>query len=144
MGQLPVWRLQTAPFLPPCRSQLKDFLGYVLAAFLLRWAAHWCRCPGDALYPRKRHLLAALPALARIPCQPAGDLPASTASRTSFSSPLPPCSWSAQLRQLEFQDLIMFLQKPPTSGWTEKDVELVLSRAFMWRASFKGAASHFA
>ena len=53
------------------------------------------------------------------------------------------CSWSAQLKQLEFQDLIMFLQKPPTSAWGEKDIELVLSRAYMWRASFKGAASHF-
>ena len=27
---------------------------------------------------------------------------------------------------------------------TESDVELVLSRAFMWRASFQGATSHFA
>lgn len=35
------------------------------------------------------------------------------------------------------------LQKPPTAGWSEKDVELVLSRAFMWRASFKDATSHF-
>ncbi|KAI7846171.1 hypothetical protein COHA_000341 [Chlorella ohadii] len=52
-------------------------------------------------------------------------------------------SWSAQLRQLEFQELIMFLQKPPTSAWGEKDIELVLSRAYMWRASFQGAASHF-
>jgi hypothetical protein len=37
----------------------------------------------------------------------------------------------------------MFLQKPPTSDWCEKDIELVLSRAYMWRASFKGASSHF-
>jgi hypothetical protein len=57
--------------------------------------------------------------------------------------PTLPCSWGAQLRQLEFQELIQFLQKPPTSGWGEKDIELVLSRAYMWRASFKGAASHF-
>ncbi|KAL4854198.1 GTPase-activating protein gyp1 [Chlorella vulgaris] len=68
-------------------SQLKDFLGYTLAAFLL--------------------------------------------------------SWSSQLQQLEFQELIMFLQKPPTADWCEKDIELVLSRAYMWRASFKGASSHF-
>ncbi|PSC74343.1 GTPase-activating gyp1 [Micractinium conductrix] len=68
-------------------SQLKDFLAYTLAAFLL--------------------------------------------------------SWSSQLQTLEFQELIMFLQRPPTSGWGEKDIELVLSRAYMWRASFKGAASHF-
>lgn len=37
----------------------------------------------------------------------------------------------------------MFLQKPPTAAWSEKDIEMVLSRAYMWRVSFKGAASHF-
>ncbi|EFN53456.1 hypothetical protein CHLNCDRAFT_25749, partial [Chlorella variabilis] len=52
-------------------------------------------------------------------------------------------SWSSQLQQLEFQELIMFLQKPPTAAWSEKDIEMVLSRAYMWRVSFKGAASHF-
>lgn len=57
--------------------------------------------------------------------------------------PVPDCSWSSQLQQLEFQELIMFLQKPPTADWCEKDIELVLSRAYMWRASFKGASSHF-
>lgn len=58
---------------------------------------------------------------------------------------LPPSmrSWGEQLKRLEFQELIMFLQRPPTNGWGEKDIELVLSRAYMWRASFKGAASHF-
>lgn len=53
-------------------------------------------------------------------------------------------SWAPQLRTMEFQDLIMFLQRVPTTDWSESDVELVLSRAFMWRASFKGATSHFA
>jgi len=52
-------------------------------------------------------------------------------------------SWAPQLREMEFQDLIMFLQRMPTQGWNEGDVELVLSRAYMWRASFKGASSHF-
>lgn len=32
------------------------------------------------------------------------------------------------------------LQRPPTGGWSEKDIELVLSRAHMWRASFKDAS----
>lgn len=52
-------------------------------------------------------------------------------------------SWSADLRTLEFQELIMFLQRPPTADWGEDDVELILSRAFMWRSSFKGAVNHF-
>jgi hypothetical protein len=53
-------------------------------------------------------------------------------------------SWASQLKTMEFQELIMFLQKVPTGEWEESDIELVLSRAFMWRASFKGATSHFA
>lgn len=53
-------------------------------------------------------------------------------------------AWAPRLKELEFQDLIMFLQRVPTQAWTEADVEEVLSRAYMWRASFKGAASHFA
>jgi TBC1 domain family member 2 len=53
-------------------------------------------------------------------------------------------SWASQLKTMEFQDLIMFLQRVPTGEWEESDIELVLSRAFMWRASFKGATSHFA
>lgn len=52
-------------------------------------------------------------------------------------------SWAPQLQCMEFQELIMFLQRMPTKGWTESDVEMVLSRAYMWRVSFKGAASHF-
>ena len=52
-------------------------------------------------------------------------------------------AWAPQVRDKEFQDLIMFLQRVPTAEWTESDVELVLSRAYMWRASFKDASSHF-
>ena len=36
----------------------------------------------------------------------------------------------------------MFLQKLPTGEWSESEVEVVLSRAYMWRASFDDARSH--
>ena len=36
----------------------------------------------------------------------------------------------------------MFLQKVPSGGWTTKDLELVLSQAYAWRASFKEARAH--
>jgi hypothetical protein len=52
-------------------------------------------------------------------------------------------SWAPELKDMDFQELIMFLQRVPTQDWTETEIELVLSRAFMWRASFKGASSHF-
>jgi hypothetical protein len=52
-------------------------------------------------------------------------------------------SWTPDLREKDFQELIMFLQHCPTENWTERDIELVLSRAFMWRVSFQVPLSHF-
>lgn len=52
-------------------------------------------------------------------------------------------SWAPDLKKMDFQEIIMFLQHCPTTEWTERDIELVLSRAFMWRTSFKDASSHF-
>ena len=52
-------------------------------------------------------------------------------------------SWAPELKKMDFQEIIMFLQRCPTSEWTEREIELVLSRAFMWRVSFKDASSHF-
>ena len=40
------------------------------------------------------------------------------------------------------QAMVLFLQRLPTKGWTEKEVETVLSKAFMWRATFDDAQSH--
>ena len=51
-------------------------------------------------------------------------------------------SWAPQLVKMDLEGLIMFLQRTPTQGWTERDVETVLSRAYMWRLSFANAASH--
>jgi len=34
------------------------------------------------------------------------------------------------------------VQKLPTGSWSEQDMESVLSRAYMWRASFNNARSH--
>lgn len=36
----------------------------------------------------------------------------------------------------------MFLQALPTRNWTEKDVELLLSEAFIWQSLFKGSSAH--
>ena len=40
------------------------------------------------------------------------------------------------------QEMALFLQKLPTGGWGEREVETVLSRAYMWRTSFDQAQSH--
>ena len=50
--------------------------------------------------------------------------------------------WSAQLQRMDFQEIMMFLQSLPTKEWTEKDVELLLSEAFIWKSLFAGSQAH--
>lgn len=45
--------------------------------------------------------------------------------------------WAAELKHKDFQDLMIFLQALPTASWTEKDIELVLSAAFMYQSLYK-------
>ncbi|KAL6879501.1 rab-GTPase-TBC domain-containing protein [Trichoderma longibrachiatum] len=41
--------------------------------------------------------------------------------------------WSDKLVKMDFQEVMMFLQSLPTKTWTEKDIELLLSEAFIWQ-----------
>ncbi|KAL3424393.1 GTPase-activating protein gyp1 [Phlyctema vagabunda] len=50
--------------------------------------------------------------------------------------------WSERLLKMDFQEVMMFLQALPTRDWTEKDIELLLSEAFIWQSLFKGSSSH--
>ncbi|KXS11523.1 RabGAP/TBC [Gonapodya prolifera JEL478] len=50
--------------------------------------------------------------------------------------------WSEKLRGMEFGDILMFLQNPPTSSWDDRDIELLLSEAFMWKSLFHDAPRH--
>jgi hypothetical protein len=43
---------------------------------------------------------------------------------------------------MDFQEIMMFLQALPTKDWTEKDLELLLSEAFIWQSLFKGSSAH--
>ena len=47
--------------------------------------------------------------------------------------------YSADLRTMEFQDLVMFLQKLPTTGWSEKDVGELLSLAYVYQSLYSQA-----
>ena len=42
--------------------------------------------------------------------------------------------WSKQLTALDFQDLILFLQRPPTERWTVRDVEGLIAQAYVFQA----------
>jgi hypothetical protein len=50
--------------------------------------------------------------------------------------------WSAQLKKMDFQDIMMHLQNVPTSDWGEKEIELLLSEAFMWKSLFHNSKAH--
>ncbi|KAJ6443359.1 formate dehydrogenase (NAD+) [Purpureocillium lavendulum] len=50
--------------------------------------------------------------------------------------------WSDKLVKMDFQEIMMFLQSLPTKAWTEKDIELLLSEAFIWQSLYKGSAAH--
>ncbi|EXJ90816.1 hypothetical protein A1O1_03921 [Capronia coronata CBS 617.96] len=50
--------------------------------------------------------------------------------------------WSEQLMKMNFQEILMFLQALPTRDWTEKDIELLLSEAFIWQSLFRGSRAH--
>ncbi len=36
----------------------------------------------------------------------------------------------------------MFLQALPTKEWGDKEVELLLSEAFIWQSLFRGSSAH--
>jgi hypothetical protein len=44
--------------------------------------------------------------------------------------------WRRELQLLEFQDLIVFLQRPPTQNWTDREVELLVAEAFVLKNLF--------
>ena len=51
-------------------------------------------------------------------------------------------SFSQQLRALDYQETVMFLQRLPTSTWTSKEVEVIISQAFMFMSLYSHAQSH--
>ncbi|CAB4256267.1 similar to Saccharomyces cerevisiae YOR070C GYP1 Cis-golgi GTPase-activating protein (GAP) for the Rab family members Ypt1p (in vivo) and for Ypt1p, Sec4p, Ypt7p, and Ypt51p (in vitro) [Maudiozyma barnettii] len=51
--------------------------------------------------------------------------------------------WSDMLCDMDFQGIITFLQNPPTKDWTETDIEMLLSEAYIWQSLYKDATSHW-
>ncbi|KAA8527267.1 hypothetical protein F0562_034636 [Nyssa sinensis] len=53
-------------------------------------------------------------------------------------------TWSDKLQKLDFQEMVMFLQHLPIQNWTHLELEMVLSRAYMWHTMFNSSPSHLA
>jgi len=50
--------------------------------------------------------------------------------------------FSAELQRMEFQDLVIFLQRLPTTGWSDKEVGVLLSEAFVMKSHFHNSQAH--
>ncbi|VEU22683.1 DEKNAAC103732 [Brettanomyces naardenensis] len=51
--------------------------------------------------------------------------------------------FSDELLGMEFQDIIMFLQSSEkTKNWTEEDIEMMLSEAYVWESLYENATAH--
>ncbi|TYJ54767.1 hypothetical protein B9479_004523 [Cryptococcus floricola] len=51
--------------------------------------------------------------------------------------------YSERLREMDFQEMIIFLQRLPTQHWTDHDIELLLSEAYVLKTVWQGAENHF-
>ncbi|XP_022761583.1 TBC1 domain family member 22A-like isoform X1 [Durio zibethinus] len=51
---------------------------------------------------------------------------------------------SDKLQKLDFQELVMFLQHLPTHNRTYQELEMVLSRAYLWHSLFNSSPNHLA
>lgn len=52
------------------------------------------------------------------------------------------CQFSPQLQVMSFDELLGFMQKIPTSDWTDTEVEMLLSQAFVLSTLFGGSDAH--
>lgn len=50
--------------------------------------------------------------------------------------------WSEPLQKKDFQETMMYLQAPPTQDWGEKEMEILLSEAFLWKSLFHNSGAH--
>ena len=51
--------------------------------------------------------------------------------------------FSSHIMDMEFQDIIMFLQDTSkTEDWTEDDIEMMLSEAYVWQSLYENASAH--
>lgn len=51
-------------------------------------------------------------------------------------------TFGESLKEMPFQDMVLYLQDLPTKEWGERDVEPLLSRAFILKSYFEDAPRH--
>lgn len=52
------------------------------------------------------------------------------------------CQFSSQLQEMTFDELFGFMQEIPTSDWTDTEIEVLLSQAYVLSTLFRGSDAH--
>ena len=52
------------------------------------------------------------------------------------------CQFSSQLQDMSFDELFGFMQDIPTNDWTDTEIEVLLSQAYVLSTLFKGSDAH--
>jgi len=52
------------------------------------------------------------------------------------------CQFSAQLQAMDFDELFGFMQQVPTDDWSETEIEMLLSQAYVLNTLFGGSEAH--
>jgi TBC1 domain family member 2 len=52
------------------------------------------------------------------------------------------CQFSGQLQEMTFDELFGFMQAIPTGNWTDTEIEVLLSQAYVLSTLFKGSDAH--
>jgi TBC1 domain family member 2 len=52
------------------------------------------------------------------------------------------CQFSGELREMDFDELFGFMQEIPTADWTDIEIEILLSQAYVLSTLFKGSDAH--
>ncbi|KAJ2518652.1 GTPase-activating protein [Coemansia sp. RSA 2049] len=100
----------------------------------IQFAFRWCNC----LLMREMNLASTIRMWDTYLAEPNGFSDFHTYVCAAFL-----LKWSAELRKLDFQKIMMFLQSPPTESWGVKDVELLLSEAYMYKCLYHNSPSHY-
>ncbi|SBT39962.1 TBC domain protein, putative [Plasmodium ovale wallikeri] len=54
-----------------------------------------------------------------------------------------PVHWSKYLKEMDFQQMLLFMQRFPTQNWKIQDIESLLSEAFVLKNAFQSSPKHF-
>jgi len=51
--------------------------------------------------------------------------------------------WSLKIKKMQFTDIMLFLQSMPTKDWGEKDIEIIIAEAYVFKTLYEDTQGHF-